>query len=75
MEPQPQTFVLCIDNEGWTASLRVRKVYPVVEDPAAVRHQMVRVIDESGEDFLYPESCFVPIELPRRARQVFETAA
>ena len=68
MEPKSQAFVLCIDNEGWSASLRVRKVYPVLEYSSAAQNQMVRVVDESGEDYLYPEACFVPIELPRRAR-------
>lgn len=68
-------YVLCIDSGDWPASLNVRKVYPCVPDTKAAKHQMLRVIDESGEDYLYPESCFVRIELPQRAAHAFVSAA
>jgi hypothetical protein len=56
-------FVLCIQNEGCD-DLEIRKVYQVVPDPAAAQDGYLRVIDESGEDSLYPAEYFVPVELP-----------
>ncbi len=58
-------FVICIRNEGYEVSLERRKVYEVVSDPASERHRLLRVIDESGEDYLYPEGFFLPIGLPK----------
>jgi len=58
-------FVICIRNEGYEVSLERRKVYEVVDDPASGRHHLLRVIDESGEDYLYPEDFFLPIGLPK----------
>ncbi len=58
-------FVICVRNEGYEVSLERRKVYEVVPDPASERHQLLRVIDESGEDYLYPEGFFLPIGLPK----------
>ncbi len=75
MDPEPHDYVLCIDNGEWPASLTIRKVYPCLPDAKADEHQMLRVIDESGEDYLYPESCFVRIELPQRAARAFMSAA
>lgn len=56
-------FVVCIKNEGYAASLEVRKIYRVITDTRADKHQLIRVTDESGEDYLYPADYFVPIEL------------
>ncbi len=75
MESKDQDYVLCVDNGDWPASLKVRKVYPCLPDVKAAAHQMLRIIDESGEDYLYPQSCFVPIELPQSAASVFASAA
>jgi hypothetical protein len=58
-------FVICVRNEGYEVSLERRKVYEVVRDPASERHHLLRVIDESGEDYLYPADFFLPIELPK----------
>jgi len=60
-------FVLCVKNDKYPASLEVGKVYRVIPDALAARHKMVRVVDESGEDYLYPADGFVPISLPRLA--------
>ena len=60
------TFVLCIRNEG-CEDLEPRKVYQVLPDETAARDGYVRVVDESGEDYLYPAGCFVPVELPEAA--------
>lgn len=64
-------FVLCIRNEGYPASFEIRKVYQALPDPEAGDHQLIRVIDESGEDYLYPVDYFIPIELPEEATRVF----
>ena len=56
-------FVLCIRNDG-AADLEPRKVYQALPDPAAAKEGLVRVIDESGEDYLYPADYFVPLRLP-----------
>ena len=68
-------FVVCIQNDGYPASLEVRKLYQVLLDEEAVKHQLARVIDESGEDYLYPASYFVPIELPQELREALARAA
>jgi len=67
-------YVLCVDNEGYAASLERRKVYQVLPDESASKRHFVRVIDESGEDYLYPEENFVPIELPHAAERAFSEA-
>lgn len=62
-QDKPQ-FVVCIKNEGYSASLELRKIYQVVPDATAADHRLTRVIDEFGEDYLYPEDYFAPITLP-----------
>jgi len=57
-------FVVCIDNEGCPASLERHKIYRVVPDAPARVHGLIRIVDESGEDYLYPREHFAPIELP-----------
>lgn len=52
-------FVICVANKGYPASLELRKIYRVFPDKAAARLHQIRVIDESGEDYLYPEDCFI----------------
>ena len=64
------SYVLCIDNGGYPESLEVRKVYAVVPDERADARQYVRVIDETGEDYLYPSKFFVPIQVPPEAVKV-----
>ena len=67
-------FVICLKNRGYEASLERRKIYQVVPDPEAVKHKQIRVIDESGEDYLYPQSFFAAIELPQAIRRAVQTA-
>ncbi|MFZ0321351.1 MAG: hypothetical protein WAL56_19670 [Candidatus Sulfotelmatobacter sp.] len=62
-------FVLCVRNRDYPASLELRKVYRLLSDEQASRRRQVRVIDESGEDYLYPEEYFVPIKLPQAAEK------
>jgi hypothetical protein len=64
-------FVVCINNEGYPASLELRKIYRTLPDERAEKHSLMRVVDESGEDYLYPERFFVPIQLPRAAEEAF----
>lgn len=64
-------YGLCVDNRGNPASLEVRNIYRPLEDSAAEARGLVRVIDESGEDYLYPALYFVPIEVPRAAVRAF----
>ncbi len=58
-------LVICIKNKGYEASLEARKLYEAIPDPKAEKYQQIRVIDESGEDYLYPKELFVAIELPK----------
>ena len=62
-EQKEQQFVICVRNKG-AEDLQVRRVYAVLHDEAANREGYIRIIDESGEDYLYPEIYFVPIDLP-----------
>jgi hypothetical protein len=55
-------FVICVCNKGYAASLELRMIYQVVLDKAALKLHQVRVIDESGEDYLYPMDYFVPVQ-------------
>ncbi len=61
-------FLLCVDNEGYEASLELRKLYENLPDKEAERHNQLRVIDESGEDYLYPSEFFAPVRLPMQTR-------
>jgi len=65
--PDSNEFLLCVGNEGYPASLEVRKVYRAISDPVAASRGFVRVVDESGEDYLYPSSLFVAVSLPAAA--------
>ena len=58
------TYVVCIDNHDYEASLEKHKIYRAVVDRAAAADGDLRVVDESGEDYLYPAERFVPIEVP-----------
>jgi hypothetical protein len=57
-------LVICVNNEGYTASLEKRKIYEALRDPAAEKNGMLRIVDESGEDYLYPKTLFRSIALP-----------
>ena len=59
-----EQLVVCLDNEGNTASLERRKIYIALPDPEAEQNGLLRVIDESGEDYLYPKASFGSINLP-----------
>ena len=61
------TFVLCVSAGDYPASLAARKVYRTLPDPKAAEKGLLRVIDESGDDYLYPDRLFVAIDLPPAA--------
>ena len=65
------TFVLCVANPGYHASLEVRKVYRKLPDPEAEKRGYIRVVDESGEDYLFPGKFFVDIRLSALAKRAF----
>ena len=67
-------YVLCIENADCD-DLEKGKVYPLIADIKAKRDGYVRVIDESGEDYLYPESYFVSVEIPAKAREALSAAS
>jgi hypothetical protein len=68
----PKRLVVCVRNEGYKASLELRKLYEVLDDAFAEKHKLVRVIDESGEDYLYPSDYFVriPASLQQKLRKI-----
>ena len=68
-------LVVCIKNTGYAASLERRKIYSVLADSEARKHKMIRVVDESGEDYLYPEGYFLSVALPPAVRQALLAAA
>ncbi len=68
-------IVVCIRNTGYEVSLERRKIYSLVPDPEAKKHKMLRVVDESGEDYLYPEDYFLSVALPPSIRHAVLAAA
>ena len=69
MKTLPDKFVVCLKNKGYEVALEPRKIYQVLPDADATRHRQLRVIDESGEDYLYPANYFAPIDLPQPIRK------
>jgi len=69
------SFVVCVDNTDYPASLEQRKIYEVLPDAQAAEHSLVRVVDESGEDYLYPSDYFIAVELPQPVQQALALAA
>ena len=72
---QTTKLVICVNNTGYEASLERRKLYSALVDAGARKHKLIRVIDESGEDYLYPESYFLAVTLPLATRQAVLAAA
>jgi hypothetical protein len=68
-------YAVCISNEGYTVSLMVRRIYRLLPDDEARKHGMVRVVDESGEDYLYPAGMFTPVDLPQSLEKLFTSAS
>ncbi len=75
MRRRPVRFALCVKNEGYAASLELLKLYRTLPDPGAEKHLMRRIIDESGEDYLYPRDYFVDVPLPSAAKRAVAAIA
>ena len=69
MAATAKRFAVCLKNKGHEVSLELRKIYRLLPDPQAAKHKQLRVVDESGEDYLYPQDFFAPIELPQPIRR------
>lgn len=69
-----QNFVICINNQGYEASLERWKVYRSMQDRQAVALDHIRVIDESGDDYLYPSDFFMAIDLPKPLAEAMTAA-
>jgi hypothetical protein len=74
-KPSTKQLVVCIDNEGYPASLEKRKVYINLRDGAAEKHGLLRIVDESGSDYLYPKTFFRSIVLPGAIKNAVLSAA
>ena len=72
---QSKQLVVCIDNEGYAASLEKRKIYVALRAPTAEKHGLLRIIDESGDDYLYPKGFFRAITLPEAIKKAVFAAA
>lgn len=68
-------FVICVDNEGFPASLERRKIYVALRDPAVEKHGLLRIVDESGDDYAYPKSFFRAIALSAPVKKAVLAAA
>lgn len=66
--------VVCLVNEGNEASLQLWRIYKTLRDEDAKAEGFLRVVDESGEDYLFPEENFAPVDLPSEVRRTFERA-
>jgi hypothetical protein len=64
MKGKQPKYAICTVNTGYEASLELRKLYQVVPDDSAALYEQIRIIDESGEDYLYPLAYFEPVDLP-----------
>ena len=65
-------FAVCVRNDEYDGTLELRKIYEVLKDADAESHGLIRVIDESGEDYLYPREWFLPIELPHHIEDAID---
>ena len=75
VKPRAKQLFVCIDNDGYLASLEKRKIYVALRDSDADEHGLLRIIDELGDDYLYPKALFRLIELPETVRKAVLAAA
>jgi hypothetical protein len=68
-QEERESGMICLENDGYEASLERAKVYRTIADPNAASEGLVRIIDESGEDYLYPARLFESIQLPASIRR------
>jgi hypothetical protein len=72
---QAKQLVVCVSNEGYSASLEKRKIYVALRDADAEKHGLLRIVDESGKDYLFPKTFFRSIALPQAVRKAVLAAA
>ncbi len=75
MPAQKRGFAVCVRNGGYAASLEPRKLYPFINDPDAEANHLIRVVDESGEDYLYPAGLFRKLVLPADIQRALRLAS
>lgn len=75
MAKAAKRFVICVDNRGYEVSLERRKIYVAVADARAAKLGQIRIVDESGEDYLYPKNSFIAVALPQPVRRAVLQAA
>src|SRR3977135_717273 len=68
-KPQAKHLVVCISNKGYVTSLEKRKIYVALRDTEAEKHDLLRIVDESGDNYLYPKVFFRPIALPQSVKK------
>ena len=69
MAGKSKGLVVCVKNDGYLVSLERRKLYVALADTQAAKHGQLRIVDESGEDYLYPEEFFIAVEMPQSLRR------
>jgi hypothetical protein len=67
-------YMMCVANEGNEVSLTLRRVYKVIPDEKGEKRKMIRIVDDTGEDYLFSASAFVPVQIPEEAEHNFELA-
>jgi hypothetical protein len=75
MPHQSAQLVVCVNIDGYPASLETRKIYVALEDADAAKHGLLRIVDESGADYLYPQTLFRSIKLPAAIKEAVLAAA
>jgi hypothetical protein len=75
LKSREHRFMICVRNDDHPASLELRKLYQFIRDSKASKVRLVRIIDESGEDYLYPEDYFVAVKLPQSVGRAVLRAA
>jgi hypothetical protein len=75
MEQSKTHYVVCLKNRGFEASLETRKIYESIPDSMAAKHDQIRIIDESGEDYVYPAKLFIELKVPLSLEQAIARAA
>lgn len=74
MTEHKRRFAICVDNADYEASLILRKIYEIIPDEAAAGDDLLRIVDESGEDYLYHQSHFIVVEFPMEAEHALLAA-
>ena len=75
MPARKKGFAVCLQNGGFAASLEVRKLYQFIDDPGAEANNLIRVVDESGDEYLYPARMFRKLALPSDVRRALQIAS